>query len=104
MASSSEFWSRGTRRWFILHDGVNGPKGLETEGNVPEQFASIRHELEEAQLEAGGDDADVDYIFEIPLQVAYSIVGFRHDEISPHFETLSRSEPKKGLLSKLFMR
>jgi len=32
----------------------------------------------------GGDDADVDYLFEIPLKVAQGLVGFKHDEDSPH--------------------
>jgi hypothetical protein len=33
------------------------------------------------QLAEGGDAAEVDYLFEIHLGVAKSLVGFQHDEI-----------------------
>ena len=74
-----------------------------------ECFASIRREMEEAQRAEGGDDANVDYIFEIPLKVAESMVGFKHDQECPHmtegqFVVLSRRAPKKGFLGKLFSR
>jgi len=109
MASSSEFWSAGKRKWWISHEGENGPKGLATDGDLPECFPSIRSVLEGAQRADGGDDADVDHIFDIPLKVAQSLVGFKHDEDCPHiadgkFVVLSRSVPKKGLLGRLFSK
>jgi len=107
MASSSEFWGGGQRKWRIAHLGEDGPKGLSVEGDVPECFASIKREMEEAQRAAGGDAAGVDHIFEIPLKVAQTLVGFKHDEVCPHlteeqFVVLSRPAPKKGFISKLF--
>jgi hypothetical protein len=30
MASSSEMWSGGKRKWWLSHEGENGPKGLST--------------------------------------------------------------------------
>jgi hypothetical protein len=107
MASSSELWGGGKRKWGIAHLGEDGPKGLSVEGDLPECFASIRREMEEAQRAAGGDAAGVDHIFEIPLKVAQTLVGFQHDEVCPHmteeqFVVLSRSAPKKGLIARLF--
>jgi hypothetical protein len=107
MASSSELWSRGSRKWWISHEGENGPKGLSVEGELPDCFSSIRAEMEQAQSAAGGDEANVDYIFEIPLKVAQSVVGFKHDEDCPHmqgerFVVLSKESPKKGFIRKLF--
>jgi hypothetical protein len=107
MASSSELWRAGKRKWAIAHLGEEGPKGLLAEGDLPECFASIRREMEEAQRAAGGDAAGVDHMFEIPLKVAQTLVGFRHDEMCPHmseqqFEVLSRPAPKKGFIAKLF--
>jgi hypothetical protein len=63
--------------------------------------------MEQAQLDAGGDQAGVDYIFEIPLKLAESLVGFKHDEddkhvIDGHYVVLSRTEPAGGLLRRLF--
>ena len=106
MACSAEFWSGGKRTWWISHEGEDGPKGLDTDGALPECFASIRAEM--AAMQQGV--ADVDYLFEIPLKVAETLVGFKHDENWPHviggrFEVLARPEaPKKGLLGKLFGR
>jgi hypothetical protein len=84
MASSSEQWSRGARKWWLSHEGENGPKGFSGGGELPEVFLAIRTEMLEAQRNAGGDQADVDYLFDIPLKVAESIVGFKHDEDSTH--------------------
>lgn len=107
MASSSELWAGGRRKWGIAHLGEDGPKGLSVEGELPECFASIRREMEEAQRAAGGDAAGVDHIFEIPLKVAQTLVGFKHDEdcldmTEGQFVVLSRPVPKKGLIARLF--
>lgn len=106
MASSSELWSNGTRKWRISHEGVNGPKGLDATGDLPECFPAIKSEMEELQRADGGDDAEVDYIFEIPLKVAQSLVGFKHDEDCAHisneqFEVLSRPSMRKGFFARL---
>jgi hypothetical protein len=107
MASSAELWISGNRRWLVSHEGENGPKGLEAEGDLPQCFTSIRKEMEEAQSAEGGDDADVDYIFEIPLKLAQALVGFKHDEnhasaVKGSFAVLSGGKSGKGLFSRLF--
>ena len=103
MASSSELWRAGQRTWWISHEGEDGPKGLVAEGDLPDCFASIRRELEDAQRAASGDAAGVDYIFDIPLRVAHTLVGFKHDEVTQEqFVVLSRSVPKKRLIRRLF--
>lgn len=106
MASSAELWKGGSRKWWISHRGENGPKGLETEGELPECFAPIRKQMEDAQRAEGGDDADVDYIFEIPLKVAQALVGFKHDEnyesvVEGTFAILSDGKREKGFFARL---
>jgi hypothetical protein len=106
MASSAELWASGQRQWWISHQGENGPKGLDCSGSLPQGFASIRDELYEAQRAEGGDDTDVDYIFDIPTRVAQSITGFKHDESWPltdaKFSVLAdQSRPKQGFWSRL---
>jgi hypothetical protein len=107
MASSSELWSGGKRQWYLSHEGENGPKGLSTDGHLPESLPEIRQKMEALQLAAGGDSAQVDYIFEIPLKIAQSIVGFKHDEKCDHliggrFVVMTQVAPKSGLLTRLF--
>ena len=107
MASSSELWSGGRRVWWISHEGEDGPIGLDTDGALPECFPDIRREMEAAQVAEGGEEGEVDYLFEIPLKVAQVITGFKHDEDSPHltgdpFVVLSGPVAKKGFLGRLF--
>lgn len=107
MASSAELWTSGSRRWWLSHEGEDGPKGLEMEGALPPSFAAIRKEMEDAQRAEGGEEADVDYIFEIPLKVAQALVGFKHDEnyeqvVEGGFMVLSGGKSEKGFLARLF--
>jgi hypothetical protein len=101
MASSAELWVGGERKWWVSHEGEDGPKGLETEGKLPQCFASIRENMEGTQLAEGGDEADVDYIFEIPLEVARALVGFKHDDnyesvLDGDFVVLSNGKTEKA--------
>jgi hypothetical protein len=107
MASSAELWSKGKRKWRISHEGENGPKGLDTDGELPEALSAIRQEMEATQKAEGGENAEVDFIFEIPLKVAEKIIGFKHDQECPHltgnqFHVLTRPTPKPGLFGRLF--
>lgn len=72
MASSSELWSGGSRTWWISHEGIDGPKGLDFSGVVPNNFQQIKSEMEVKQKQEGGEEAQVDYLFDIPLLVAKS--------------------------------
>src|SRR5579859_682370 len=83
MASSCEMWSGGKRKWWLSHEGESGPTGLSTEGELPVPFPAIRRDMEQLQT-AEGDNAGVDYIFDIPSKVAQALVGFKHDEECPH--------------------
>jgi len=84
MASSAELWTGGRRKWWLSHEGEDGPKGLAIDGDLPDAFPAIRSEMEKLQLENGGDNADVDDLCEIPLKLAQSLVGFKHDEDTAH--------------------
>jgi hypothetical protein len=69
---------------------------LEVGGELPVSFASIRDRLRSAQEAAGGRDADVDYTFSVPIELAEALTGFRHDIDLPNlgvrpFEILTES-------------
>lgn len=107
MASSAELWSAGSQKWWISHEGADGPKGLDFSGSLPDVFQKIKAEKEEMQRKEGGDQADVDYIFEIPLLVAKSLIGFKHDEAWPHivgneFKIMTKEARQRGVFSRLF--
>lgn len=87
MFSSSSEWSDGQQKWRILHRGGDyGPTDLSFEGTPPRQFSELRERYSSKQDAEGGEKADVDWIFEIPLELAKSYVGFKHDEETPEIE------------------
>jgi hypothetical protein len=109
MASSAELWSGGERKWWISHEGIDGPKGLSTEGAMPDGFVETKAEMEREQLAAGGEEADVDYLFEIAPLLAQGIVGFKHDEEpdllgDSQFIVLRQAGRSRGFWSRLLGR
>src|SRR5579859_2468714 len=78
MFSSASGWMRGKQIWRIFHDSEKGRYHLEMTGKPPAALAAIRERLKEEQEGAGGEKAEVDYIDEIPAELAKALTGFRH--------------------------
>ena len=77
---------------------------LEAQGQLPPNFESIRSECLAEQDAEGGEEAEVDFVFEIPTRLAREITGFKHDEAiadvdQPSFENLLSSNEGGGWLS-----
>jgi hypothetical protein len=84
MLSSASGWNGEKQLWRVEHYG--GEKGLlhlETEGNLPNEFECVRDRFFAQQESAGGANADVDYVYEIPAELAKALTGFRHDQDMP---------------------
>lgn len=100
MSSLAEGWHDGRRVWSVRYDSEKGVEHLEETGTLPEAYAAIKARA--FQRQAGKDGEDVDYIFDVPLKLAQSLTGYKHDEGGPDdFEIL---EPirKPGFFSRLF--
>jgi hypothetical protein len=80
MASSASGLKDGAAIWSILHDPQEGMQHLKVSGEPPDEFDAIRARLFAEQSAAGGDDSDVDYVFDVPVEMALALTGFRHDE------------------------
>jgi len=80
MWSSAAYWSAGASVWTAQHDAQNSIFDLESSGDLPEDYGRMRDEARSEQEQAGGQEADVDYTFDVPLTLAKSITGFRHDD------------------------
>ena len=52
---------------------------LEVEGSPPEFFEGVRARLLKEQDDNGGTEAKVDYVFDIPVELASMFCGYRHD-------------------------
>jgi hypothetical protein len=80
MFSTASGWSRGMQVWKIFHDCEEGRYHLDVSGNPPPALTEIRERLKQEQDGAGGEKADVDFIYDVPAEVAKSLTGFRHDQ------------------------
>lgn len=80
MACSSELWRNGEQVWRLEHDAQQSIDHISTAGVLPDIYFAVWKECSEQQNAAGGRNADTDYFFEIPLQTAKELVGFKHDE------------------------
>ena len=72
MFSGVECYREGAPVWSVTHNAQEDMDDLETEGTMPEAFAEIR-----ARLTAREGAAD--HIFDIPVELAMTLSGFRHD-------------------------
>jgi len=69
----------GAELWRVSH--VNDPwDRLDVSGEPPAALAAIRGEFFRKQEEDGGEKSGVDYVHEIPLELAKSVCGYRADE------------------------
>lgn len=110
MCSCAACWRGGQRVWSVYHDsgGRSGNLHLDIKGEPPPAFAEIRGRLMSEQEAAGGKKAGVDFVFDVPVELARSVAGYRHDHDIPElsklaFEVLTRAQPppKKSLFKKL---
>ncbi len=104
MFSSATEWRDGQRKWHIRHRGGDyGPTDLSFEGAPPPLFSELRGRYASMQEAEDGEKGEVDWFFEIPLELAKSYVDFKHDEETPgleegSFEILKLS--REGLVAK----
>jgi hypothetical protein len=95
MVSAATGWHDGKMIWSVTHDVQKGRKHLEIQGEPPPQFAAIRDELSAKDV-----PKECDYLFDIPVETARSVAGYRHDEDVPGlsgevFEVLEAVVQKK---------
>jgi hypothetical protein len=79
MWSSASFWTGGASLWSVVHDAQESIDHFTVDGTPPQSFIEVKDRLLEQQKSEGGADADVDFVFDLPLELAEEIVGFRHD-------------------------
>jgi hypothetical protein len=96
MNSLATEWKDGRQLWSVSHDGSDGGDQLAVEGQLPDVFEELRHEAEAAQAESDKEGGGVDFVFDIPLDLAAELTGFRHDEMGfdddiPPFTALERT-------------
>jgi hypothetical protein len=75
MESLATYWEKGNRKWSVGHDSQRGIEHLETIGELPAQYFPIRDRLLAKQKDSDG----IDFVFDIPVELAKELGGFRYD-------------------------
>jgi hypothetical protein len=100
MASAAIMYENGGKTWSVTHESENGIYHLAKEGELPPSLDNIHGEMKASQDAEGGGDADVDFIFDVPVVLAATICGYRHDRVAlasgeePKFTELVQTETK----------
>lgn len=77
MYSAAHGAEAGREQWSVVHDAQQGVRHLEVSGLVPADFATVKAKL---LAEQNADQAgDVDHVFDIPVELAFALTGFRYD-------------------------
>lgn len=91
MVSTTAAWRAGRQVWSVTHDSQQDVEHLVSNGELPSEYDRIREQFMLQQAAAGGRDAQVDYLFEVPVKLAFNITGYRYDADLPRvrFEPLA---------------
>jgi len=92
MRHSAEAWNFGVEKWRVVHDSEQGIYDLTVTGDVPDIFDAIKKKYIKEQDAEGGENAGVDFISEIPMDLAKAITGYKHDEYLPELEQVHFEE------------
>jgi hypothetical protein len=79
MASAVLIYEDGAKRCSVSHESERGRYDLSVDGDPPEVFPALRDGLLQQQDGAGGSEASVDFVFDVPVQLAAALCGYRHD-------------------------
>ncbi len=93
MFSGVRAYEDGRLKWSVIHDSDSGIYDLSIGGEPPAELAAIRDRLMRQQDEKGGSKAGVDFVFDIPIELAQAVCGFRHDEPPDPFPVFTELEP-----------
>jgi hypothetical protein len=77
MFSAAYGYQGGRRVWELAHNAQRSINDLPAAGSPPPSFESIRRRLTREQETAPGD-----FIFDIPVEVAAAVCGFRHPRLA----------------------
>jgi len=102
MISYGSFWQGSQPIWKIRHDSRQGGEHLEAFGDLPPEFANFRDIAVDKQRSQRLEPSEwrVDYVFDVPLDTAATITGYRHNrrverDFFTNFQVL---EPTNGIV------
>lgn len=107
MVSSLRRFDGGEETWWVIHEPEKGIFDLSFGGAPPKLLSEIRERLVAVQQSEGGEQANVDFIFDVPVQLGVALCGYRVDggdgAEEPDFVEL-QPPARPSLLARLFAR
>ena len=109
MFSEATGWRDGHRLWSVTHRGEDDTtkKTVSEAGTLPSEYSAIRDRFFRQQEAESAADAEVDFLFEIPVVLVQTFTGYKHDEASPAFEARGfelLESTKKSFFQRLFSK
>lgn len=83
----------GRKSWSVIHEPEKDARAI-VHGKPPEPFNHIKQELEAEQAAAG--DKQVDYLFDLPMELAARLSGYRPAQGGVDWLVLSGKTTRKG--------
>jgi|SRR5688572_15470549 len=80
MVSSVALVSNGEEVWRVTHESAKGLTHLEVVGAAPPALAQEMGTASSSLQDDGRSQPDVDHHFDVPIALAQSATGYRHDE------------------------
>lgn len=88
MCSTASLWKDGEEVWGVWHFSNDTVDHLEGGGDLPAEFEAIEQKYRALQAEEEAADASVDYMIEIPMELAKHVTSFVHNEGPDDFDYL----------------
>jgi len=92
MYSVAEGWKDGRKAWSAQHRSDKGTTHLRPWGVLPAEYRAIRDDPFKQQEGEDEDEPRVDYIPDVPVELARALTAFRYDR-----DTEGRSAPFERL-------
>ncbi len=92
MVSQAIRYRKGEVAWSVTHISENGIYDLKVNGEPPEAFETIKARLFADQKAEENDGAAVDFVFDIPIELAKHLTGYRYDQLEFEWGKLSFTE------------
>jgi hypothetical protein len=80
MFSAGRGFHDGRQVWSVVHDPNRGLISLVVDGEPPAALAAISDRLRKRQAAEGGEEADVDFIFDVAPELVGQLCGYRPDQ------------------------
>jgi len=110
MCSEAHGYEAGQEIWSVAYDCEKGPYELQVTGSPPPQLEKIHRDIRAKQEAEGGEEAEVDYMFDVPPKLAQSICGYMMGETEDanfrytELKRIGGSQKGPGFFARLFGR